>query len=96
MKRMYANEYAEYASYPLVTVKNWCKMGIIPHDRIGRKYLIDVSDADRALAERRHQAPVQPIKNVIPIKAIRQHRQSATPKKKSNYLEQLKKLADGN
>ena len=95
MKRMYAKEYAEYAGYPLITVKTWCKMGIIPHDRIGRKYLIDVGDADRILAERRNQAPVQPIKNVIPIKSIRQRRQVTAPGKKSDYLEQLKKLANG-
>lgn len=94
MKRMYAKEYAEYAGYPLVTVKNWCKMGIIPHDKIGRKYLIDVSDADQVLSERRHQPPVQPIKNVIPIKAIRQNRQTAVVGKNSDYLKQLKKLAN--
>jgi len=95
MKRMYAKEYAEHAGYPLVTVKNWCKMGIIPHDRIGRKYLIDANNADQVLAERRNQAPVQSIKNVIPIKAIRQHRKVSVSAKKSDYLEQLKKLANG-
>lgn len=93
MKRMYANEYAEYAGYPLAAVKNWCKLGIIPHDRIGRKYLIDADDADQTLADRRHHVPEQPIKNIIPIKAVRQYREDRRLGKKSNYLEQLKQLA---
>lgn len=93
MKRMYAKEYAEYAGYPLATVKNWCKQGIIPHDRIGRKYLIDADDADQTLADRRHRVPEQPIKNVIPLQTVRRQRTAHSTGKKSDYLEQLKKLA---
>lgn len=49
---MFAADYAKHSGYPLVTIKNYCKSGIIPHDRLGRKYLINVDLADKALLER--------------------------------------------
>lgn len=52
MQIMYANEYAKYSGYPLLTIKNFCKEGILPHDLNGRKYLINVAMADEVLKKR--------------------------------------------
>ena len=54
-KKMYANEYAAYSGYPLITVKNWCKDGTIPCDQLGRRYLIDVKETDMVLAKNRNK-----------------------------------------
>lgn len=56
MTTMYANQYAQHKGYPLTTIKKFCKAGIIPCERIGRKYLINVELADQVLLERL-QAP---------------------------------------
>ncbi|MBP2631442.1 MAG: hypothetical protein H6Q70_2070 [Firmicutes bacterium] len=53
MQMMYASEYATHSGYPLLTIKTFCKDGILPYDRIGRKYLIDVAIADEILKNRR-------------------------------------------
>lgn len=50
---MNAKQYSEHSGYPLKTIKDYCKGGIIPSDRIGRNYLIDVAVADQILHERR-------------------------------------------
>lgn len=52
MTCMFAADYAKHSGYPLVTIKTYCKTGVIPHDRLGRKYLINVELADKALLAR--------------------------------------------
>lgn len=87
MKLMYANEYAKYSGYPTLTIKKYCRDGVIPCDRIGRKYLINPDLADKTLLERMNQnvqkSPVINADNekVIPI----------TYGKKSNFLDMLAK-----
>ena len=49
---MFAAEYAKHSGYPLVTIKKYCKAGILPCDRLGRKYLINVELADQAILNR--------------------------------------------
>jgi len=49
---MYAAEYAMHSGYPLITIKKYCKAGILPCDRLGRKYLINVELADQAILKR--------------------------------------------
>lgn len=94
-KRMYANEYAAYSDYPLFTIKCWCKDGTIPCDRIGRKYLIDVQEADFALKERRGavliSVPIQPQKEMA-IRVPRCKQPKKIDGKKSEFLQEIEKL----
>lgn len=84
MKNMYANEYATYSGYPAVTIKNFCKDGVLPYERIGSKYLINPELADPILLNRMmskvNESPAIDCEKVVPI----------TKNKNINFLEALK------
>jgi hypothetical protein len=87
MQTMYASEYATHSGYPLLTVKNFCKEKILPNEKIGRKYLIDVSVADEILKQRRmtKQTTDHINNNVVSITSKQQS-------KSFNFLDELNKL----
>lgn len=51
MELMTCNEYATSRGLPVVTVRGYCRNGIVPHLRLGKVYKLDPQLADEALAE---------------------------------------------
>lgn len=82
MKTMYASKYAEHSGYPLKTITDYCKKKILPNERIGRQYLINVDLADEVLKERMTM-PVQ--ENVVEIKSRQQS-------KSFNFRDEMRRL----
>jgi len=52
MKALSAKDFATATDYPLRMIKRLCREGILPHDKIGRGYLIDYDMGCAALKER--------------------------------------------
>ena len=82
MKTMYASKYAEHSGYPLKTIKDYCKEKILPNERIGRQYLINVELADEILKERMTMSVQE---NVVDIKTRQQS-------KGFNFRDEMRRL----
>lgn len=54
-----AKEYAAIAGMPLKTVRRMCRSGVLPHVPVGRRYQINVEQADKVLEKM--AADVRPV-----------------------------------
>lgn len=55
MELVTCEEYAKSRGLPVVTVRGYCRNGIIPHLRIGRAYKLDPPLVDEALSKVMHE-----------------------------------------
>lgn len=83
MKALSAKDFATATDYPLRMIKRLCREGVLPHDKIGRGYLIDYDMGCTVLKERMllNRVKVENITISTPVKDS-----------KTSFLEKLKMI----
>ncbi len=87
MQLIKIQDYTEKCGLPESTIRRYCREGILPAMRIGRRYYIDESEADAVLKEQVSLSTAQ--RRASPNVPPELCRQKSS--KKFNFLEALKK-----
>lgn len=86
MQLIKIQDYTEKCGLPESTIRRYCREGILPAMRIGRRYYIDEPEADAVLKEQVNLSTAQ--RRASPnVPELRQQKSS----KKFDFLEALKK-----
>ena len=89
---MFSTEFSKVTGYPLTTLRSLIKRGLLPHQKLGRKYLIHVKGALRVLQRNLEGLPVKQAIERIESEENYNNRKKAFSDKNFDFIDALNKL----